>query len=309
MNKNNIIYHYTSISAFESILKNKNIRLYNSNIMNDWTESKIFNYLMREQGLGDSLLFDFYIACFSKCGDKLSQWSRYGDDHDGVCIGFSFDDQIKKHKSIINTPGFNKLRKDYDDMELNNFITKYQANKLSLIIVLSTIYGDKLDKLLNNSNYSSFTTNFGEINPVIYTSNEKVIKLVEQYLREYQSIDSDNELFNDFIQLPVTRRLGGLLKSEYYSEEEEVRMIIPFINHFKDKNNNMIGHSNESVKYEQKCDNDGRLYIEKEIKIDTIKEVRFASISSMQKIKNIMSYYNINIDCLKQSKAVYIYRK
>lgn len=101
-----IIYHYTDLNAFLSIIKNKKLWLSATNNLNDYYEvdwflnkihkkistvvnDKNHNFLdtywqMLRRNLGTP-----YICSFSKNGDLLSQWRAYADDGYGVAIGFN----------------------------------------------------------------------------------------------------------------------------------------------------------------------------------------------------------------------------
>lgn len=120
------IYHYCSVDVMYSIISNKCIRLSDLNKTNDYMEKKwalnIFYDALNEELIDQGITVDlsekcFYkeginthleylvnfvkeyvfcsnpilIACFSKKGDKLSQWRAYGDDGYGVSIGFNYD--------------------------------------------------------------------------------------------------------------------------------------------------------------------------------------------------------------------------
>lgn len=126
MAKKRIVYHYCSIETFYAIITNKCLRLSDLNKTNDYMEKKwtlklIDNVLIKtledrkinidikEQfwyGEGINSHLDYFrksmeeslnedtpvlITCFSKEKDLLSQWRAYGDDGNGIAIGFDLD--------------------------------------------------------------------------------------------------------------------------------------------------------------------------------------------------------------------------
>lgn len=107
-----ILYHYTSIDAFQGIINNKKIWLTNSKFFNDPSEvSYGFNYISRQipkqfknnRYLKDSFKtwksnFDAnlehrYVCCFSKKYDDLALWSMYTGNK-GLCIEFERKDNL-----------------------------------------------------------------------------------------------------------------------------------------------------------------------------------------------------------------------
>lgn len=127
-------YHYTSLEAFKTIISNKSLRLCDLRKTNDYLERKwIINILEKslinsfeENGITINLKEDYwydeeshthleylvdmlkyfvehssFITCFSKNGDLLSQWRAYGDNGNGISIGFDsrlISKSIKKNK-------------------------------------------------------------------------------------------------------------------------------------------------------------------------------------------------------------------
>ncbi|NFF79735.1 DUF2971 domain-containing protein [Clostridium botulinum] len=126
MAEKNIIYHYCSIETFFAIITNKCIRLSDLNKTNDymekrWTSKLINDALMKrikeweininlyedywyDEGIKshmqyykremESVLFEsnpVLISCFSQEKDKLSQWRAYGQDGEGISIGFDYN--------------------------------------------------------------------------------------------------------------------------------------------------------------------------------------------------------------------------
>lgn len=103
----NLAYHYTTLDKFISILEGQSLYFTNLNYLNDRTEynhgvdmiSDVISKIMPEHPHSDilesierniHLIFKSsrYVACFSSNGDLLSQWRAYGNDGQGLAIGF-----------------------------------------------------------------------------------------------------------------------------------------------------------------------------------------------------------------------------
>lgn len=118
-----VFYHYCSVDTFLSIINNNNIWLSDAEKTNDYTEMKwLFSKIHEtvEQALlsyrkffseevilkskkltyqiAENLLnkkapivtnSKSFLSCFSESGDLLSQWRAYGNDGNGIAIGFN----------------------------------------------------------------------------------------------------------------------------------------------------------------------------------------------------------------------------
>ncbi|MDE7395269.1 MAG: DUF2971 domain-containing protein [Clostridiales bacterium] len=141
-----ILYHYCSMDAFIKIIESKKLRLGNVIQMNDPTElslrsinwieliynhykkapfkfkflydNKEFNmaqYLNLMNYHQDTIRTDsFFVFCMSTLSDDLNQWRVYGDNGNGVCLGFDvaniFD--LIEHDSNFT---YNEL--EYEDLQ------------------------------------------------------------------------------------------------------------------------------------------------------------------------------------------------
>lgn len=95
-----VIYHYTSNDVLLKILENGSLRLSAKHHLNDSMEGEQFFSLLEtheskpdaaklasvREALGS---FEFFVSCFSSCGDRLSQWRGYASNGAGVAIGFN----------------------------------------------------------------------------------------------------------------------------------------------------------------------------------------------------------------------------
>lgn len=109
MNSNDTtLYHYCTTDAFESIIKNRSLRLSSLLFTNDYNEGKIlewlFNKLADEEQLDHDLwhdlanefrtteeIIDSVAFCLSQAPDLLSQWRGYAGNGEGIAIGFSME--------------------------------------------------------------------------------------------------------------------------------------------------------------------------------------------------------------------------
>jgi hypothetical protein len=103
----NFLYHYTSLKGFISIVESQSLFCTNINFLNDSKEFKYGVEIIRESirvirnnknanllddldsSINDLYNFEKYVTCFSKEGDSLSQWRAYGDNGNGIAIGFN----------------------------------------------------------------------------------------------------------------------------------------------------------------------------------------------------------------------------
>ncbi len=109
-----IVYHYTTLESFISIIESQSFHFTNLNYLNDRKEYdhgveiildtlklhaqneasdsklKILTYI--DQNLESVHKSSRYISCFSKNGDLLSQWRSYGNQGKGIAVGFKTSD-------------------------------------------------------------------------------------------------------------------------------------------------------------------------------------------------------------------------
>jgi len=124
MKPNDLLYHYTTLESFLSILNNGELWASHIRYLNDTSEQRlawkharariknrlemagvdIRDRLLKFQKLANSPInFDLFVLCFSKDGgDTLSQWRGYGGST-GVSIGFEPDELKSRCSSFIKT--------------------------------------------------------------------------------------------------------------------------------------------------------------------------------------------------------------
>lgn len=119
-----LIYHYCSLDTFVQIIKNKTIRLSDLDKTNDYMEKRWGLELLQEalkkeledNSISMNLQEDYWysddahnhieqlnndisrylqhqtlITCFSQASDQLGQWRAYGQDGEGMAVGFDYD--------------------------------------------------------------------------------------------------------------------------------------------------------------------------------------------------------------------------
>ncbi len=101
-----ILYHYTTMSSFDSMLKSNEIWLGNVKYMNDGKETDYFfdilkstlktKYSVDVDDLIDNRIRLYkdeakYAFCLSKNKDDAAQWSRYAQEGHGLCLVFDSD--------------------------------------------------------------------------------------------------------------------------------------------------------------------------------------------------------------------------
>lgn len=133
-----LIYHYTSLSTLCSILENKTLRLADITKSNDsreitWIKEYIddefaksyqkssltqykdlmfemLHHSVEDWFSSDHRYYSYYVCCFSKVPDLLSQWRGYADDAAGVCIGFD----RSMIEALVANPSQNIFLSDID---------------------------------------------------------------------------------------------------------------------------------------------------------------------------------------------------
>jgi len=133
------IYHYTDFHGLIGILKNQSLFATNINFLNDTKEFNhgielleyIFNSFPTNEetkGILNHLRSDVktiysldrYVTCFSKNGDLLSQWRSYGNQGNGIAIGFESREIGNSLEEYVN--GINII---YDETTQKSIIQEY----------------------------------------------------------------------------------------------------------------------------------------------------------------------------------------
>jgi hypothetical protein len=229
----NIVYHYTSISALRCILdgiEHKEepgavrdeigyyfLKLHASNpiFLNDPTENKLYVEALLETfktfksssllksmiERSNSLISTPYALAFSELGDDLNMWRSYADNAQGVALGFKLDEDIIKSIKNANST--------FDDIQFLE--CEYQPK-------------EELIKIIKKQEY------YADIKKDLEDTTE----------------DSDCRLGNI---LQVARNYGFKYKDIAYKSEKEWRLVIfaPFDSKFKDRKNEIVNYKEVTI--------------------------------------------------------------
>lgn len=220
MYKIDTLYHYCSVNTFLAIIQNKCIRLSDLNRTNDYMEkrwaTKLIGDVLKgelenseikidltedylyEDGISNHLqyynkeikrvLYDnrpILITCFSEEKDSLSQWRAYGQDGEGVSIGFNYK-QIKDLKNHCKNISVEKVM----------YKENIQKEKLSKLVQAAILYMQK--KFENDS---------------VRRSND-----FDEYFTE--EFDAFCEVLIGYLE-----KISCIIKNPAFSEEKEIRII------------------------------------------------------------------------------------
>ena len=217
-----VVYHYCSTEVFHKIISNQKIRLSDITKSNDsmelkWAaqyikeifgekynnEAKATKYFrenypedlyedlltryMEDTFDDDSRYYSFYVCCFSKEGDCLSQWRGYADDGKGLSIGFD--------ESVLSAM-IDRLSSQYD--MLYGAVTYNEVDQKNEI-------KREAQKLIE------------EIKKIAKEHAEKIISETD---RKKKSMTEFNKVF-----LSIFRRCV-FLKNPFFREEKETRLCL-----------------------------------------------------------------------------------
>jgi len=135
----NIVYHYCSLEAFYSIIKEKSFWLFSLDSSNDLKEmteaAKIINKVLKEKNYKNMnkpnvITHEFYSLSCTKKKDNALHFCKYADNENGVCLGI---DTIVFEKYLEETLSLD-LYRDYlsfqdviymdgqEKMEIRNYL-------------------------------------------------------------------------------------------------------------------------------------------------------------------------------------------
>lgn len=212
-NKTHTFVHYTSMQKCLDIIKDKKIRLYSLQGMDDIEEFTIaieklnFNLTEVEKESIKEKLFCFSMSEYDNEEKKnnLSLWRSFANDGNGVGIVFSIDSRKKADwqnyclsKVYYNEKGFDKYTELIN--RYNKFNVKYDMGIINFISLLyrffafhkNNIYRDEREVRLLFSNYTQSFTCTGEF--PIMDLNQK------HNLRNYFELKLENELDEEIHQ-------------------------------------------------------------------------------------------------------------
>lgn len=154
-----LVFHYTSLEKFISIIESQSFYFTNLNYLND---SKEYHYgvdIIRDvikkycvtdtnSAILDAVLKNIkhiyksprYITCFSKNGDLLSQWRAYANDGKGIAVGFKTE----------KLGDFNAIDISQMNIEYNK---STQTNVITEIVTISLNYFEKTKEIFDWTRY------------------------------------------------------------------------------------------------------------------------------------------------------------
>lgn len=197
-----LLYHYTSLDAFVSIVKSQSLYFTNVNFLNDSKEFLHGVYSIKmaveelrekenneildkiESNTNQLLEKEKYVACFSKEGDLLSQWKAYANNGKGVSIGFEFDN----------------LRESFDQFLTGSHIEydeSIQLESLKEYITLGIKFFSPLEEKFDwqKQNFNNLTAKFivGFLNNVIHSFKHPAFRDEREYRLQLEIDDSISE--------------------------------------------------------------------------------------------------------------------
>lgn len=202
-----IIYHYTSLSGFVSILENQSLYCTNLNFLNDKKEYKfgveqIMKVVekLKNEGFHQIIVEKIekhidrifgnerFVTCFSKKGDLLSQWRAYANQGKGISIGF---ENTKLSRSLYQSVKATHI--EYDE--------KYQLQVIEELIRVSTSFFDKIKDDIDWQDYGYewmvTTAIIGFLQEIISAYKSESFSEEKEYRFEYSiqrnQFDEDEE--------------------------------------------------------------------------------------------------------------------
>lgn len=100
------VFHYTTLSALISILRNDGIVLWatNASYLNDPSELlqgiELINQLDSTSKIQIDEFKDYYLTSFSDNDDSLVMWNQYGSNGNGCCIGLDYNAVCKYYGQV-----------------------------------------------------------------------------------------------------------------------------------------------------------------------------------------------------------------
>ncbi|MBN1039286.1 DUF2971 domain-containing protein [Clostridium botulinum] len=334
MSNLNTIYHYCSIDTFMAIIQNRCLRLCDLNKTNDYMEKKwsakliessapvnllkeelkIFDINMNltedywyQDGVNNHLQYydkeiknvlynnrPILITCFSKEKDLLSQWRAYGQDGEGIALGFNYKILKQLNRKASNM----KFTSKNISVEEVVYKENKQKEKLSALIqgcimYIQNMFEDDMVKISDDfSEY--FTEEFDAFCEVLVDNLENISCTIKN-----TAFSEEKEVRIVYDPQLVSREVTGDFSLDEINEQ---------FKQMKEKNNFIIS----PIKYTKKlnqlvafCDLDFSKLIEENI----INEIIIGPKSNISEddIYNFMlsQGYDANNIEIKHSKATY----
>lgn len=152
---------------------------------------------------------DLYFAlCMSKKGDDLNQWRVYGDNGNGVCIGFD-ERQIIKFKD--NNQNFEYKEMEYIDIKLNKSVEKVAE---SILFKIKDLYLNKKQKELKLYSFNiqqdieQFILSYKDIN----YAQESETRLIYKFHTDKVLVNNQIETLSEDIKNLKTYKCNNIIK-------------------------------------------------------------------------------------------------
>lgn len=250
--KENLLYHYTSVKTIDLIIKNRCIWATDVTKLNDRKEQKIWfeifdkviesfaskeDYDLHKEIIGEICIeienyknnYDSFISSFSEKEDLLSQWRAYGDNGEGICIAFDIREFLDMLYADNKNPNLYNGKLDYnyqavfeDTYKLIYDIVNYFHNqKISLSefknkIDNTTFFNEKCEQIwlrIQDSKDSSFFEE-SEFRLFLHQLKDKPIKTVDTFERNKRLIPYVKLEFGDK-PIPIRKIIIGPACKEY----------------------------------------------------------------------------------------------
>jgi hypothetical protein len=270
--KNEYIYHYCTIDTFYIIMSNNTIRLSDLNKTNDSMEKKwgkkialeVLEKTLSDNQITINLKEDYYydddtanhyeqasneldrilgyktlISCFSHDGDLLSQWRGYGQDGDGISIGFNY--------TLLK-----KLLNSQKDIFIDKVIYKRKAQEK---IIKQKLFGPAItymktlflnDSVPGTTDFNEyFIDNFDAFCEVLDHAAENICDLIKNPAFEEEKevrIVYRTGLFPEF-EMDMVKE--ALTQDFYFGETKELHLL-PI--QFQVKKNKLVAYSDLDFK-------------------------------------------------------------
>ncbi|HBR19348.1 MAG: hypothetical protein A2Y13_09035 [Planctomycetes bacterium GWC2_45_44] len=247
------IYHYTKAESFRGIIESREIWMTNAFFVNDkmelrhWSncndlfEGVEFNNPEFKKLKNECNVEDYYLACFSKDGNSLSQFCAYGD----YCIGFE-SQKLKKNLfqlfECVYAPEAIKewvVKKDKLEEWRNKCFDNDQGKVYKRVAFYGVEYAARA-KLKNkhyeseeeirllvvsNSSWDGYTSTMFTGQPAIYFKNSNTLNVPEPYVKFFIPKKSHKiEELNEMVDGKSTIESKQIIRN---IEKEQGRELLP----------------------------------------------------------------------------------
>ena len=259
-----LLYHYCSVETFFQIIKNQTLRLTNIQYMNDSEELHYGLDLLEKPD--EELLLDkayrddirIYAMCFCEEGDLLSQWRGYGDNAEGLSIGFDFS--ILKDEKDLRIPKYDKPNPYYSH-SLQKIIYDFEEQEKKVSEFLNIDKTDlsffieqwhRLVASLKNPNFaeekewrfiSSMSslangTNHKDENVSFCVTNKNIVPYIDRKFKDLFNVPKKENIDSEIQLYPITHIIiGSSCKLDAITIEKFLHQNMPYSDIVIEKSN------------------------------------------------------------------------